>query len=165
MRWQNSFLIIMAATLAACSTVKKNSCNRPDTFTEFQNRAAKFHSVVTLPQFETTTNEIAATANTALATGNDTEFTSQINTVRAFDSKPAYTGQIPALDMLKAERQAQLFLYRRRLQDMYRFGQKAAEWATNPNFDSAFSKPGILFPIPNIERLANPCITNPSACK
>ena len=104
-------------------------------------------------------------AEAALAASNTAEFTSQINAARAFDSKPAYTGQIPAIDMLKAERQAQLFLYRRRLQDMYRFGQKAAEWTTNPNFDSAFSKPGILFPIPNIERLANPCITNPAACK
>lgn len=104
-------------------------------------------------------------AEAALAAGNTAEFTSQINAVRAFDGKPAYTGQIPALDMLKFERQAQLLFYRRRLSDMYRFGQKAAEWANNPNFESAFSVPGLLFPIPNVERLANPCITKPESCQ
>ena len=103
-------------------------------------------------------------AEAALAAGNTAEFTNQINAVRAFDAKPAYSGQIPALDMLKFERQAQLLFYRRRLSDMYRFGQKAAEWATNPNFESSFNVPGLLFPIPNVERLANPCITRPEQC-
>lgn len=104
-------------------------------------------------------------AEAALAAGNTVEFTNQLNAARAFDSKPAYTGQIPAIDMLKFERQAQLLFYRRRLADMYRFGQKAAEWTSNPNFDSSFSVPGLLFPIPNVERLANPCIAQPTQCK
>ena len=70
MRWQNSFIIIMAATLAACSSVKKSCCSNTDPFAEFQGRAAKFHSVISLPKFETTTNEIAATADAAIAAGN-----------------------------------------------------------------------------------------------
>ena len=52
----------------------------------------------------------------------------------------------------------------RRLMDLYRFGIKPAEWRSNPNFESAFSVPGLLFPVPNIERLANPCFASPSAC-
>jgi thimet oligopeptidase len=70
MRWQNYFLITMTASLAACSTVKQNCCTSPDAFADFQKRAAKFHSVVALPQFETTSNEIVATANATIATGN-----------------------------------------------------------------------------------------------
>ena len=54
---------------------------------------------------------------------------------------------------------------RRRLSDMYRFAQKDAKWANNPNFESAFSVPGLLFPIPNVERLGNPCIKDPTLCK
>ena len=103
-------------------------------------------------------------AEAALAGGNNTEFTNQINQVRALDAKPAYSGQISGTAMLAYERQAQLWLMRRRLMDMYRFGQKDAKWANNPNFESAFSVPGLLFPIPNIERLGNPCIKDPSLC-
>ncbi|MBI1809151.1 MAG: hypothetical protein HYR75_04575, partial [Gemmatimonadetes bacterium] len=102
-------------------------------------------------------------AEAALASGNQAEFANQLNAVRAADNKPAWTGQIAALDMLKYERQAQLFLYRRRLADMFRFGQKAAEWTNTGNVPSTYSIPGLLFPIPNVERLANPCILNASA--
>ncbi len=104
-------------------------------------------------------------AEAALATGNASEFRIQINAVRALDSKPAFTSQIADLAMLKHERQAQLWLMNRRLSDMYRFGQKDAKWAPNPNFESSFSVPGLLFPIPNVERLGNPCINNPALCK
>ena len=61
----------MAIILAACSTVKKDcGCCAPDPFAEFQSRAAKFNSVVTLPHFETSSNEVAATADAAIAAGN-----------------------------------------------------------------------------------------------
>jgi len=104
-------------------------------------------------------------AEAALAAGNTDELRSQINTVRALDAKPAFTGQVSNDAILRHERQAQLWLMRRRLSDMYRFGQKEAKWTNNPNFESAFSVPGLLFPIPNVERLGNPCITNPSQCR
>lgn len=104
-------------------------------------------------------------AEAALAAGNTAEFRTQINAVRALDAKPAFTGQISDLAMLQYERQAQLWLMNRRLSDLYRFGLKDAKWAPNPNFESAATVPGLLFPIPNVERLGNPCIKDPSLCK
>ena len=103
-------------------------------------------------------------AEAALAGGNSAELRNQINTVRALDAKPAFTGQVSDRAMLQYERQAQLWLMNRRLSDMYRFGLKDAKWTINPNFESAFSVPGLLFPIPNVERLGNPCINTPSLC-
>jgi len=104
-------------------------------------------------------------AEAALATGNTAGFRSQLNTVRALDGKPAYAGT-PIADqaMLIYERQAQLWLMRRRLSDMYRFNLKEAKWADRPGLESAFSSNGLLFPIPNVERLGNPCIADPSKC-
>jgi hypothetical protein len=103
-------------------------------------------------------------AEAALATGaaGIPAFTTQLNAVRALDSKPAWAGAPAAQTMLAYERQSQLWLMRRRLADMYRFNQKDAKWANNPNFESAFSTGGLLFPIPNIERLGNPCINAPT---
>ncbi|HEX7569813.1 MAG TPA: M3 family metallopeptidase, partial [Verrucomicrobiae bacterium] len=43
---------------------------KPTTLADFQKAAAKFHSVVTLPTFETTTNEVAATVAKTIADGN-----------------------------------------------------------------------------------------------
>ena len=37
---------------------------------DFQKTAAKFHSVVTIPTFETTTNEVAATVARTIANGD-----------------------------------------------------------------------------------------------
>lgn len=104
-------------------------------------------------------------AEAALAAGNSDEFRSQLNAARALDAKPAFTGQVTDLAMLQYERQAQLWLMNRRLSDMYRFGLKDAKWAPNPNFESSFSVPGLLFPIPNVERLGNPCVNTPALCK
>jgi hypothetical protein len=101
-------------------------------------------------------------AEAALVASDPVALRTQINAVRALDGKPAFTAQIADDAMLKYERQAQLWLMRRRLSDMYRFGQKDSHWANNPNFESAFSVPGLLFPIPNVERLGNPCINTPT---
>lgn len=104
-------------------------------------------------------------AEAALAAGNTAEFTSQLNIVRALDGKPAFTGQVASTTMLAYERQAQLWLMRRRLMDMYRFGQKDTKWAANANYDSAANQVGLLFPITNTERLGNPCIADATKCK
>lgn len=104
-------------------------------------------------------------AEAALASGNTAEFRSQINQLRALDAKPAFTGQVSDRAILQHERQAQLWLMNRRLSDMYRFGVKDAKWAPNPNFESAATVSGLLFPIPNVERLGNPCINTPASCK
>lgn len=104
-------------------------------------------------------------AEAALAAGNTAEFTNQINIVRALDAKPAFAGQIANNAMLAYERQAQLWLMRRRLSDMYRFGEKDPRWTANANYDSSFNQVGLLFPITNTERLANPCVADPTQCK
>jgi hypothetical protein len=103
-------------------------------------------------------------AEAALARSDLTTFTNEINAVRALNNKPAYAGQILPLDMLKHERRANLWLQMRRLADLYRFGERLTEWVSDPNFPSAAGTPGLLFPIPAIERRANPCIEDPGAC-
>jgi len=104
-------------------------------------------------------------AEAALASGNSAEFRNQLNLVRALDGKPAFTGQIPDVQMLAYERQAQLFLMRRRLSDMYRFRQKDATWTDNPNYDSVNSCTGFLFHTANTERLANTLVPAYQPCK
>jgi hypothetical protein len=94
-------------------------------------------------------------AEDALQKGNTTDFGTHINHVRAMDGLTPWSGQIPALDMLKYERRAALFVTGVRLLDMYRFGIKDPLW--HPNSD-ARGKPGTLLPITCIEANANPLI-------
>jgi starch-binding outer membrane protein, SusD/RagB family len=94
-------------------------------------------------------------AEDELVKGNMAGFTTHINAVREIDDLPPYTGQIPAIDMLKHERRAALFVTGVRLLDMYRFGIQDPLW--HPTSD-AFTKPGTLLPITCIERNANPGI-------
>lgn len=105
-------------------------------------------------------------AEAALATGTTAEVQNQINLVRGLDGgRTAWDGVTPApLAMLEYERQAQLWLMRRRLADMHRFNRKEAKWVANPNFESTFNVNGLLFPIPQIERLGNPCVNDPASC-
>jgi hypothetical protein len=91
-------------------------------------------------------------AEDELSKGNTAAFTTHINAVRAVDGMPPYTGQIPALDILKHERRAALFLTGVRLYDMYRFNIKDPLWHANSD---AINKPGTLLPITCIERNAN----------
>jgi starch-binding outer membrane protein, SusD/RagB family len=79
-------------------------------------------------------------------------FNGYINRVRALDGVSDYTGQIPALDILRHQRMAGLYLTGRRLADHYRFGTVSPLW--NPNA-SASTRPGTLFPIAQIERTSN----------
>lgn len=103
-------------------------------------------------------------AEAAIAGGGTGQ--AQINAIRALDAgRTAWDGVTPApLAMLQYERQAQLWLMRRRLADMHRFNLKDPKWTANPNYESLFNVNGLLFPIPNVERLGNPCIENPSGC-
>lgn len=105
-------------------------------------------------------------AEAALASGNTVEFQNQINAIRALDAgRTAWDGVNPtAMEMLLHERRAQLWLMRRRLADMHRFNIKDAVWAPGSGgFESTFNVNGLLFPIPQIERLGNPCIDAPTA--
>jgi starch-binding outer membrane protein, SusD/RagB family len=94
-------------------------------------------------------------AEAALAANDIPGFTTQINTVRAMNGLAAWSGQIPAIDMLKHERRAALFVTGVRLLDMYRFGVKDPLWHAS---SEARTKPGTLLPITCIEANANPLI-------
>ncbi len=67
----------MASILAGCDSVSPKStpiANKPTPIAsgnleEFRNRAAKYNAIVTLPQFETTTNEINLAVTNAIAEG------------------------------------------------------------------------------------------------
>lgn len=94
-------------------------------------------------------------AEDELAKGNTAGFTTHVNHVRAMNGLTPYSGQIPAIDMLKYERRAALFVTGVRLLDMYRFGIRDPLWHTNSD---AVRKPGTLLPITCIEANANPLI-------
>lgn len=101
-------------------------------------------------------------AESALASGNQAEFLTQINALRALDGLPPYdpaTHAITPRDLLIHSRFGSLVLQpMRRLADLYRFGIGVEQWL--PASDAA-SKPGTRFPIGEEERLAN-CYFNGS---
>ena len=71
MRWTNFAFLFLVGSLAGCTTTQKNdSSNSTIKLADFQARAAKFNSVVTVPVFEATTNAVAATVAKTIADGN-----------------------------------------------------------------------------------------------
>jgi hypothetical protein len=101
-------------------------------------------------------------AEAALAAANTAGFRTELNNVRALDSKPAYTGVgATDLQMLQHERSVQLWLMGRRLLDMQRFNLEDPNWIDVSGFESMKSVHGLLFPIPYVEILSNPCVTTP----
>src|SRR6516164_7880284 len=57
-------------SLLALGLVSAASVRAGDAFADFQARAAKYHSVISLPVFETTPEQVAATADKTIAEGN-----------------------------------------------------------------------------------------------
>jgi len=109
-------------------------------------------------------------AEAALATGDTIGATSgfavHINYRRALDGMipydPSNLTYPRPLAMLIYERQVNLFLQGRRLQDLYRFGLKADLWQSGTD---AVVTPGTLFPITQVELLSNSyCVANLAAC-
>lgn len=104
-------------------------------------------------------------AEVALAQGNTAGFTANINAIRAFNQSQgltAYNGTSPApQDMLIHERLVNLWLQGRRLTDMYRFGIKSLEWASN---SIAATTPGCFLPITVTERLSNANVQPQTVC-
>jgi hypothetical protein len=96
-------------------------------------------------------------AEDALVKGDMTDFATQINAVRSLNGLTDWSGQIPAIDMLKHERRTALFVTGVRLLDMYRFGIVDPLWQSGSD---AFGKPGTLLPITCIEANSNPEIAN-----
>ena len=71
MIWKWTSFALLVVALNGCGTVRKIHHRAPaDPLAAFQQRAAKFHSVVTVPAFETTTNAVMATADKTIADGN-----------------------------------------------------------------------------------------------
>jgi Zn-dependent oligopeptidase len=70
MHWKLTAILIMATSLIVSRTFAQPAPVQTGSLTAFQARAAKYHSVVTVPVFETTTNEIAATVARVIAQGN-----------------------------------------------------------------------------------------------
>ncbi|MEI6740431.1 MAG: RagB/SusD family nutrient uptake outer membrane protein [Gemmatimonadaceae bacterium] len=95
-------------------------------------------------------------AEAALATGNTTEFANRINAVRAVDGLPAWTGTPSAQDILIHERAVSLFLQGRRLNDHYRFQQRADKWVSTRGLRPCF------IPISYNERQQNPLAPQPA---
>ncbi|MCA9737234.1 MAG: hypothetical protein KC645_06395 [Gemmatimonadetes bacterium] len=100
-------------------------------------------------------------AEDALARGDNAAFTDAINDIRVtLDGVTAYSGQIPAIDMLRHERRVNIFLTGQRLADMYRFGVVDDVWL--PTSDTQ-QNPGKLLPISITEIRAN-CHLNGLGC-
>lgn len=100
-------------------------------------------------------------AENALANNNTADFSSAINALRAFYGLTPWSGQVSADSILKYERHVNLYLQGRRLNDMYRFGEKSPFWTPESN---ASQCPGSLFPISKTERATNPNVTEQPAC-
>lgn len=92
-------------------------------------------------------------AEDALARGDQQNFEDTINNLRSLDGLSGYEGQLPAIDLLKHERQVNLFLQGRRLADLYRFELDSPEWISNR------VEVGTFFPITITEIRANPNIS------
>ena len=92
-------------------------------------------------------------AESALASGDEAGFTEHVNAIReGLDGLTAYSGQIPASEMLQHERRVNLFLQYKRLQDHYRFGVPSSNWLPG---SPAMTTPGTMLPITRIEIEAN----------
>ena len=92
-------------------------------------------------------------AENALAGGNEAKFTEHINHIRAMDGLTPFSGQISNMDMLQHMRRVTVLLQGLRLADMYRWGLTDPKWE-DPS--DAAKCPGVMLPVSNIERQANP---------
>src|SRR5208283_2110481 len=66
MRIKFLFTCGLTAILMSCAKAPAPAAD-PDPLAAFQQRAARFHSVVTVPAFETSTNALATTVKTTMA--------------------------------------------------------------------------------------------------
>ena len=92
-------------------------------------------------------------AEDALASSDADAFAQHINHIRAMDQLTAYNEQIPRLEMLQHMRRVTVLLQGLRLADMYRWGIEGELWQ---DVSDAVRCPGVMLPVPNIERTANP---------
>ena len=69
MYWTSVRLFLAIAFMTSVFVTAKGQTGEAG-LREFQQRAAKYNSVITLPQFETTTNEVEATLRQTITNGN-----------------------------------------------------------------------------------------------
>jgi thimet oligopeptidase len=67
--YRKSIQFLLLAVLASVSSLAQTA-NQPDRLKEFRRGAAKFNSVITVPQFETSTNELGFNLRQTMAVGN-----------------------------------------------------------------------------------------------
>ena len=97
-------------------------------------------------------------AEGALKRGDMTEFTAQINAVRALETgltpyNPAVHTSVQPVQLLIHMRKVNLFLQvHRRLADMYRFGVRSPRWIESAE---AVASPGTVFPMSRTENISN----------
>jgi thimet oligopeptidase len=70
MYWKLTAILFMAASFSVSRSMGQPAAIPMGDLAAFQARAAQYHAVVTVPAFETTTNEIAATVAKVIADGN-----------------------------------------------------------------------------------------------
>jgi Zn-dependent oligopeptidase len=71
MFWKCLTLAALLAALTGCGSLRIFGSRPPaDPLAAFQQRAAKYHSVITLPEFETTPDAIKVTVSQTIAAGN-----------------------------------------------------------------------------------------------
>lgn len=83
-------------------------------------------------------------AESALASGDNDTFTTNINKLRALDGLTAYSGQMDAQELLEHSRRVNLFLQGRRIADHYRFNSPSEYWISS---SPAINSPGSFLPI------------------
>lgn len=93
-------------------------------------------------------------AESEISQGNDAEARELLMQLRAIDELET-DDELSTENLLKHERQCNLFLQGRRLADMYRFNQQSDHWS---DVNDAVTTPGTFFPIPLIEIESNPNI-------
>ena len=69
MNWKWIQLLVLALSGRACTSMAQPT-NQTDLLREFRRRAANFNAVITVPQFETTTNAIRFDLKQTIAVGN-----------------------------------------------------------------------------------------------
>ena len=71
MNMKRALIFGLAVVLAGCAAGPQNSSIMDTkTLADYQREAGKFHSIISLPVFETTTNEIAQSVRQTIAAGN-----------------------------------------------------------------------------------------------
>ncbi len=88
------FILATLCLFTGCQSFQRQTGGTAQTLTDYQKMAARFHSVISFPEFETTTNAIDSSVKKTIATANaaldhlgklDPQKVTFENTIRALD--------------------------------------------------------------------------------